>query len=76
MLVKLKPSVNFINILSTNFSYESARILLPKRRSYEKFVRKMLMKLTAKVVFLLFFAIYLNVWNGTKTKERALKEDF
>jgi len=48
--------VNFINILNTNFSYEChfvsflyvhvTREKLPKQRLYEKFVRKMLMKLT------------------------------
>jgi len=50
------PIVNFINILRANFLYKSlfgsyfylfvTREKLPKRRSYEKFARKMLMKLT------------------------------
>jgi len=52
----VRPGVNFINILRTNFSYECrfgsffylhvTRKKLPKQRSYEKFVSKMLMKLT------------------------------
>jgi len=51
------PGVNFINILRTNFLYESAllsfffylhvtREKLPKRLSYKKGTHKMLMKLT------------------------------
>jgi len=50
------PVVNFINILHTNFLYERrfssffyvhvTREKLPKRHSYKKFARKMLMKLT------------------------------
>ena len=56
MMVKLTTGVNFINILHTNFSYEYCfssffyvhvtREKLPKQRLYEKFARKMLMKLT------------------------------
>ncbi len=45
------PSINFINIIRTNFSYEtsfqqhfSSYMYVKKRHSYEKFVRKMLMK--------------------------------
>jgi hypothetical protein len=52
-LMKLTPVVNFINVKRTNFSYErrisaafSSYTYVEKRRSYEKFVRKMLMKLT------------------------------
>jgi len=67
----LPTGVNFINILHTNFSYKrcfgsffSSYMYftctwrkLPKWRSYEKFVRKMLMKLTARVIhaFQLYF---------------------
>jgi hypothetical protein len=58
MLMKLTPGVNFINIIRANFSYECLfgsflrtyvrRKKLPNRQcTYEKFVRKMLMKLTA-----------------------------
>ncbi len=53
MLVKLITVVNFINVKGTNFSYErcvlaafSSYMYIEKRRSYEIFVRKMLMKLT------------------------------
>jgi len=49
----LQAAVNFINNLRTNFSYEtsfrqlfSRYMYVKKQRSYEKFVRKMLMKLT------------------------------
>jgi len=52
-------AVNFINILRTNFSYQSlfgsffylhvTREKLLKRRSYEKFACKMLVKLTPNV---------------------------
>jgi len=55
-LVFCRPVVNFINILRVNFLYKSlfssffylqvTREKLPKRRVYEKFARKMLMKLT------------------------------
>jgi len=50
MLVKLTPGVDFINILRTNFSYErrfSSYVLALSKNSYEKFVPKTLMKLTA-----------------------------
>ncbi len=47
------PAVNFINVERTNFSYEtsfwqlfSSDMYVKKRRSYEKFVRLTLMKLT------------------------------
>jgi len=47
------PVVNFIIVKRTNFSYErhisaafSSYDYIEKLRSYEKFVRKMLMKLT------------------------------
>jgi len=50
---KWRTGVNFINILRTNFLYElhisaafSSYMYVEKRRSYEKFVRIMLMKLT------------------------------
>jgi len=56
MLVKLTPGVNFTNILYTNFPYESCfgsflylhvtREKLSKQHLYEKFARKMLVKLT------------------------------
>jgi len=55
----LPPGVNFINILCTNFLYKHlfcsffyvhvTRSKLPKQRLYEKFARKMLMKLTTAV---------------------------
>ncbi len=63
------PTVNFINIIRTNFLYEHSfdsffyihvtRKKLPKQHSYEKFVRIMLMKLTPNWfcennIFLLF----------------------
>jgi len=58
-------TVNFINILRTHFSYESAsrsifylhvtREKLPKRILYEKVVLKMLMKLTPAFRSLWFF---------------------
>jgi len=54
--LQMISGVNFINILHTNFSYKHCfgsffyvhitREKLLKQRSYEKFVRKMLMKLT------------------------------
>jgi len=67
-LIKLTTGVNFINIIRANFSYECLfgsflrtyvrRKKLPKRqRTYEKFVRKMLMKLTAVLLCLLFWSI-------------------
>jgi len=53
-----QPMVNFINVLRANFFYKSlfgsffylhvTRAKLPKRHSYKKFARKMLMKLTPK----------------------------
>jgi len=59
MLLKLTPVVNFINILCTNFLYERCfdsldslfyvhvtTEKLPKRHSYKKIARKMLLKLT------------------------------
>jgi len=56
-LKKSLPCVHFINILCTNFLYECCfssffyvhvtRGKLPKWHSYKKFVRKILMKLTA-----------------------------
>jgi hypothetical protein len=52
MLAKLSPVVNFINILRTNFLYESAflyLILVKKELSYEKCARKTLMKSTPDV---------------------------
>jgi hypothetical protein len=52
-LVKSIPEVNFINIKRTNFSYKchvleafSSYMYVEKRHLYEKFVCKMLMKLT------------------------------
>jgi len=52
-LVKLSPSVNLINVKRANFSYKccilaafSSYIYIKKRCLYEKFVHKMLMKLT------------------------------
>jgi len=52
----LNPGVNFINVKRTNFSYECrfgsfyyihvTREKLPEQRSYKKFVRLTLMKLT------------------------------
>ncbi len=56
MLMKLTPVINFVNVKRANFSYKCSfssfyyihvtRKKLPKQRTYEKFVRKMLMKLT------------------------------
>ena len=56
--IAMPPGVNFINIKHTNFSYKRrfgsfyyahvTREKLPKRHSYEKFVRILLMKLTAR----------------------------
>jgi hypothetical protein len=57
-VIDVSSGVNFINILCMNFSYECrfgsffyiniTREKLPKQCSYEKFVRKMLMKLTTE----------------------------
>jgi hypothetical protein len=57
-----RPRVNFINILCANFLYEchfgsffNVRVTiekLPKQCSYEKFVGKMLMKLTTPLLVL------------------------
>jgi hypothetical protein len=44
------PGVNFINVIRTNFSYKhcfSSYVLVLSKKLYEKFVRRMLMKLTA-----------------------------
>jgi len=49
MLMKLRLGVNFINILSTNFSYKrhfSSYFLALSKNLYKKFVRLTLMKLT------------------------------
>ncbi len=56
---KITPLVNFINIFRTNFSYRCCLVSFsivtcmqnqrPKRRLYEKFVHRMLMKLTTVV---------------------------
>jgi len=53
ILMKLTQVANFINVKRTNFSYKcrvlaafSCYMYVEKRRSYKKFVRKMLMKLT------------------------------
>ena len=60
MLVKLTPAINFINV--TNFLYErhvlaafSTYMYVEKRRLYEKFVRKMLVKLTPESFFKFLF---------------------
>jgi hypothetical protein len=48
-LMKLPLTVNFIKVKRANFSYElcfSSYILALAKNSYEKFVRKTLMKLT------------------------------
>jgi len=53
------PAVNFINVKRTNFLYEhhilaafSSYMYIEKQGSFEKFVHKMLMKLTpAKLIF-------------------------
>jgi hypothetical protein len=57
------PLVNFINVKRTNFLYErhisaafSSYMYVEKRCSYEKFVHKMLMKLTPRVNFTIIFA--------------------
>jgi len=60
-LLFTRPGINFINVLRSHFSYKSAlssffylhvtREKLPKRLSYEKGVRKMLMKLTSGINF-------------------------
>jgi hypothetical protein len=54
----LTTVVNFINVKRTIFLYErrilaafSSYIYVEKRRSYKKFVRKMLIKLTTAVYF-------------------------
>jgi len=63
----LTIAVNFINVKRTNFSYErhvlaafSTYMFVEKRRSYEKCVRKMLMKLTlARIIkHYLFISIF------------------
>ncbi len=56
MLIQLTKGVNFINILRTHFLYESAFVLSPKPKRYQrkaaektfiqKGARKTLMKLT------------------------------
>jgi hypothetical protein len=50
-----RVAVNFINVKRTNFLYEhhvlaafSTYMYIEKQRSYEKFIRKMLMKLTLR----------------------------
>jgi len=58
IIKQIRAGVNFINILRTNFLYKRhfgsffyvhvTREKLPKQRSYEKFVRKMLMKVTTE----------------------------
>ncbi len=61
-LLFTRPGINFINVLRAHFLYKSAsssfffylhvtREKLPKRLSYEKGVRKMLMKLTSGINF-------------------------
>jgi len=60
MLMKLTHVVNFINLKRTNFSYE---FLLPKQRSYEKFVRKTLMKLTPASFYPFFSLFTFLTWN-------------
>jgi len=49
MLVRLTPVVNFINVMCARFLYKffnKAKMYLEKRRLYEKYVRKMFVKLT------------------------------
>jgi len=49
MLMKVSLSVNFINVICERFSYKffnKAKTQLEKRCLYEKFVRKMLMKMS------------------------------
>jgi len=71
------PTVNFINIIRTNFSYEtlfqqlfSSYMYVKKRHSYEKFVRKMLMKLTTRrrhhKSFIKKVAAFLNAFRGVE----------
>jgi len=51
-LNKNESGINFTNIFCANFLYKNLTgEKLPKRRSYEKFVRKMLMKLMAGINF-------------------------
>ncbi len=75
LILKIWPSVNFINILRTNFFVRTSflqffyvhvtREKLPKQHSYEKFVCKMLMKLTkvdvVKNIKIFVIEIY-NTW--------------
>ncbi len=56
-MYQLFSVVNFINVKRTNFSYEdcvsaafSSYMYVEKRRSYVKFVRLKLMKLTPAVI--------------------------
>jgi len=66
----LPPVVNFINVKRTNFLYECCfssfnyvhvtRKKLPKWRSYEKFVRRMLTKLTLVLHSPFYFPNFLN----------------
>jgi len=61
-VLSIHAGVNFINVLRKHFSYERhfgsflyvhvTREKLPKQRSYEKFLQKLLMKLTTGVNFI------------------------
>ncbi len=64
-LTKSQPGVNFINIKRTNFSYKrrvlaafSSYMYIEKWRSYEKFVRKMMMKLTPGSILSKFYQVW------------------
>jgi len=74
--------VNFINILRTNFSYERrfgsfsyvhvTREKLPKQCSFEKFVCKMLMKLTIGVHSRVAFYTHTHTLTHTHTHAHSL----
>ncbi len=69
-LLTLVSGVNFINVKHANFLYESlfgsffylnvTREKLPKRHSYKKFSRLMLMKLTAGLICLILFFVLID----------------
>jgi hypothetical protein len=71
-VVLLAAVVNFINILRAKFTYESlfgsffylhvTREKLPKRHSYVKFARKLLMKLTTVLILYLTYSWRIRLW--------------
>jgi len=71
-----KSGVNFINVLLTNFLYErrfSSYVLPLSKNSYEKFVGKTLMKLTAEVnnLFFIFVDSFFLVWSYAAHQKAA-----